>query len=352
MILIGDWALNGEVSAELAETWSRCLQAEIESRGWSGSSIAQLERGETSGSQTIRDNASGRSIAIAWTHKAGGLLSFKVRSTGSPEFTIEELKAFVGSLNKRSENGPAYQFYRFGMLQLPESRPWRGELCLDDHTRLGPPSREYMQALYGPRVVLVDAIVKAFGEHDAIWVFHNSLGELAIFLTLVVGSFFEPSKPGKAWTFEVDSAGNVANCEVRPLGYLETAPRSAMPMKGIARSIPQYRPKRPELASRIPNVMDEIEVPIDISELWKRYRELPADRQRQFLQAAAKWQEGIMHWAERPTLSFALMVVACEALKPANPDFGKHNIYDVVAALIRSRDAPQARLDTCATGPQ
>src|SRR4051812_46637109 len=42
------------------------------------------------------------------------------------------------------------------------------------------------------------------------------------------------------------------------------------------------------------------------------YRGLPLDRRRQFLKAAAKFQEATMHWAERPTLCFALMVVACE----------------------------------------
>jgi hypothetical protein len=40
------------------------------------------------------------------------------------------------------------------------------------------------------------------------------------------------------------------------------------------------------------------------------------------------WDE--RHW----TASFALMVVACEALKPADPLYSEHNIYHVIRALL------------------
>jgi hypothetical protein len=63
------------------------------------------------------------------------------------------------------------------------------------------------------------------------------------------------------------------------------------------------------------NVTEEM-LPADVADLWVAYTALTADQHRQFLQAAAKWQEALTHWRERSTLSFALMVVACEALKP------------------------------------
>jgi hypothetical protein len=58
----------------------------------------------------------------------------------------------------------------------------------------------------------------------------------------------------------------------------------------------------------------------DVAHLWTLYRSLNADQRRQFLQAAAKWQEAMTHWQDRPSLSFTLMVIACEELKPANAD--------------------------------
>ena len=43
----------------------------------------------------------------------------------------------------------------------------------------------------------------------------------------------------------------------------------------------------------------------------------------------------MLYWSEeRGTASFASMVVACEALKPPDPLYSEHNIYDVVDALL------------------
>ncbi len=63
------------------------------------------------------------------------------------------------------------------------------------------------------------------------------------------------------------------------------------------------------------------------------YRSLGVQQRAQFLQAAAKWQEAIIHWQDRPSLSFTLMVIACEALKPADAD-DRQNCYDVIEALL------------------
>ena len=75
-------------------------------------------------------------------------------------------------------------------------------------------------------------------------------------------------------------------------------------------------------------------MPSDIDKLWASYRGLTVERRQQFLQAAAKWQEALTHWADRDTLSVALLVVACEALKPTESPFRNSNIYDVVKALL------------------
>ena len=50
-----------------------------------------------------------------------------------------------------------------------------------------------------------------------------------------------------------------------------------------------------------------------------------------------------MLFSERDTLSVALMVVACEALKPADARYKDHTIYQVVEALLGPEHAK--RLD-------
>jgi hypothetical protein len=79
---------------------------------------------------------------------------------------------------------------------------------------------------------------------------------------------------------------------------------------------------------------EEEAVPQETVDLWAKYRTLTADRQRQFLGAASKLQEALLHWGERGTASFASMVIACEALKPADALYSEHNIYDVIEALL------------------
>jgi hypothetical protein len=89
---------------------------------------------------------------------------------------------------------------------------------------------------------------------------------------------------------------------------------------------------------------NEISLRADIVDLWRQYQCLRADQRRQFLQAAAKWQGAMIHWQERPSLSFALMVVACEALKPLDAD-GRFNGSDVVEALLGKPTAEKLRHD-------
>jgi hypothetical protein len=42
----------------------------------------------------------------------------------------------------------------------------------------------------------------------------------------------------------------------------------------------------------------------------------------------------MQYWAERSTLSMALLVVACEGLKPAGLQFKDHDLYHVIDALL------------------
>jgi hypothetical protein len=116
------------------------------------------------------------------------------------------------------------------------------------------------------------------------------------------------------------------DCSVRHLGYVEAANRPGMPARGTCVPVPMGPADVTD---------EELTVPQDIVSLWEKYRSLTAERRWQFLRAASKLQEARLLWDEqRGTASFALMVVACEALKPADPLYSEHNIYDVIDALL------------------
>lgn len=104
-----------------------------------------------------------------------------------------------------------------------------------------------------------------------------------------------------------------------------------MPVRGAYSPVPLYPVDTPPLG--IDGSTNEISLRADIADLWRLYRSLTTDRRFQFLQAAAKWQEAMIHWQDRGSLSFALMVVACDALKPPNA-VDRQNSYDVIEALL------------------
>ena len=86
----------------------------------------------------------------------------------------------------------------------------------------------------------------------------------------------------------------------------------------------------------------------DVVELWRLYRGLKSEQKRhQFLQAAAKWQEALMLDRDKETLSFALKIVACEALKPSGAAYNDHNIYDVLEAPLGKPAADRLRQPQC-----
>lgn len=128
-------------------------------------------------------------------------------------------------------------------------------------------------------------------------------------------------------------------CEVRHLGYLEPSNPLKMPDLNSAKPVPLYAPDKPPQG-----ILDQTEISLraDVADLWDLYRKLDTDKRVQFLQAAAKWQEAMMHWQDRPSLSFTLMVIACEALKPSDAD-DRHNCYDVVKALLGTTVVGQIR---------
>jgi hypothetical protein len=127
---------------------------------------------------------------------------------------------------------------------------------------------------------------------------------------------------------------------VRHLGYTETKNPLAMPVRDAEQAAPLHPVNRPPAG--IDGSTNEISIREDVVELWELFRGLKADKWRQFLRAGAKLQEALIHWQDRDSLSFALLVVACEALKPLQ-GHERYNGPDVIEALLGKQVADRLR---------
>jgi hypothetical protein len=336
----GIWPIRFEVPKEQADPWLRYFQAECGRRRWSSGGMVQMEAVENSGSITVRTGDAGQpQLAVVWERKRGGPLKVRARSAGAAEFPLAQAQELFEQVNEKCRAGATERFYRRGHLHY-RRLAWRGELWLDDTVRLGPPALQDETAESGPRVILVDALVDCVGESDANYVFTQQLRELSTFLTVATGIAVSVPVPERTWTY---TAG-AADCAVRHLGYFEPNNPTEMPARGGCRAMPLRPVSRPDFSHHgLDGTTNEECVPADITGLWAMYRALTPDRRRQFLQAAGKWQEALAHWGDRSTLSFTLMVVACEALKPPEPQFKDHNIYQVIEALLGKAIADRLR---------
>ena len=329
----GNWPVSFEVPQEQADTWLRYLQAACERRDWISSSMAQLEARQNSGSITLNNGAPGKpQIAVVWERKRNGPLTVQARHVGGLAMAEADVKALFDEINDHSQRRVTQRVYRRGMLEY-ERLPFRGETWLDETLRLGPPTVQDEQTLIGPQVVIVDALIDIIAMNDAPWVFRQRLEELATFLCVAMGTAIRLPEGGQAWTF----TEGVADCAVRYLGYCEPNFPQQMPARDTCRPVPLRPVTRPDFSLRgiIIGTDSEQTLPADISDLWRSFRALPEDRRRQFLQSASKWQEALIHAKDKSTLSYVLMVVACEALKPWEPEFRRHNIYDVTGQPIQ-----------------
>lgn len=324
----GDWPIKFEVPVEQeqADRWPRYLSAGCHRRGWASSALGQLERAANSG--TINITANGKpQLDIVWERKRDRPMKVRARLASSSNLSSSEAEQFFNEVNNSCGSAVTEPIYVRGTLQYDDGLAWRGELWLDDKTRLGPPSLQDEIAIIGPRHVHVDAILECIGEPDVAYARQQMLLEVSAFLSVVMKKAVRLPDQGRAWTLTADMKA----CEVRYLGYLEPANPLSMPSRGTAKQVPLYALDNPPRG--IDGITNEISLRSDIADLWGLYRSLSAEQRIQFLQAAAKWQEAIIHWQDRPSLSFTLMVIACEALKPPDAD-DRQNCYDVIEALL------------------
>jgi hypothetical protein len=330
----GVWPIRFEIAIaeEQAERWSRYLKWECHRRGWSSSALGQLERSENSGTITITANGSAQ-LDIVWERKRDGPLRVRARRASSADISSSEAGQFFTEVNNNCCAALTVPLYVRSSLQY-EGRAWRGELWLDECTRLAAPSVQDEPAVYGPRIVHIDAMLDCIGEPDVLGARQQMLTEMQSFLSVAMASAVTLFNVGRVWTFALDGTTS----EVRHLGYLESANPLSMPGPGALPQVPLHALDSPPW-SRPEN---EVSLRADIVDLWRLYRALSDEQRLQFLQAAAKWQEAMIHWQDRPSLSFALMAVSCEALKPQGAD-ERRNCYDVIEALLGKSAVDQIR---------
>jgi hypothetical protein len=326
----GEWPISFEIPPEheQAARWTRYLRAECERRGWSLSSLGQLERAENSGTITVTGNGKSH-LEIVWEHKREDALKVRARLASKPDLSTADANSLFEQINDACRSAITEPIYARGTLEF-EGLAWCGECWLDDKTRLGPPSLQDETATWSPaRIVHVDAILDCIGRGDIPYKRQEILLEVSAFLSVVIKQAHAFRLPGssRAWVWTTDMSG----CEVRHLGYLEPSNLLAMPARNAIKAVPFYDPNDPPRG--IGPEANEITLRADIADLWRLYRSLSEEKRIQFLQAAAKWQEAMMHWQDRPSLSFTLMVIACEVLKPPNAD-ERLNCYDVIEALL------------------
>jgi len=328
----GDWPIKFDIPVEDADRWSRYLGWGCHKRGWSPSSLGQMERAENSGTITVSANGKPQ-LDIVWERRRARPLKLKARLAASSDLSLPEAEQFFTDVNEKCRSGVTESIYLGGTLQY-EGLAWRGELWLDDDTRLAPPSLQDETAIIGPRIVHVDVTAPCIGQPDVARVRPQLLTEISLFLSVVMREAVRLPDAGKVWVLTADGL----SCEVRHLMYLEPSNPTTMPARGTVQQVPLHRADDPPQG-----ILDQTEISIrdDVASLWQSFRGLSAERRNQFLQAAAKWQEAMIHWQDRPSLSFALMAVSCEALKPPNAD--ERNCYDVIEALLGKQTVEKIR---------
>ncbi len=337
----GDWPIKFDVPVEQeqADRWPRYLSAACDRRGWSPGGHGQIDRAENSGSITITANG-GPQLDLTWERKRDRPMKVRARLAPQSKLSLAEAGQFFEEVNDNCRSAVTEPIYVRGTLQY-DGMAWRGELWLDDKIRLAPPSLQDETAIIGPvRLLHVDAILDCVGQPDVPYARQQMLSEVSAFLSVVMQKAVRLPDQGRVWVWTADMKG----CEVRHLGYLEAANPLSMPSPGTAKPVQTYAldafGNRPR--NGIDGSTNEISIRNDIADLWKLFRSLGEPQRVQFLQAAAKWQEAVMHWQDRPTLSFSLMAVACEALKPPDAD-DRQNCYDVIEALLGRAAADRIR---------
>ena len=339
-----EWPIELVVPAKNAEAWMAHLNAEMEERGWSSSSLSQLNAIENSGTLSVHteNGPSPATLDVVWERARGKKLRLRARPSGDPVLSLDVAQAFINAVSTRVRTGKMLRAHQRAFLTY-DGLPWRGELWLDADHCLGPPSK-HPDALLGPQIVIVDAMIEGIGQQGVTDKFHRRLHELRVFLGFVLGLNMTISKFESRWACDVNAQGGITDCTLRHVGYFETAPMLGFPATGSASPIARRDIARPSLGPNgIWPDMQEQWVPADIEKLWNAFVRLPNPKREQLLQAGNAYLIAKSMWPDQRTAYAAFLVVACEALKPTGRRHDWMNVYDVVASLVSASDAHNLR---------
>jgi hypothetical protein len=341
----GDWAIELVVPANDAETWMAHLSAEMEERGWNSSGLSQLDSAENSGTLSVHTTSglSPPGLDIVWEKPRGAALRLRARPSGTPVLSLEVARDFIDATSARQRTGETLRAHRWELLTY-DGLPWRGELWLESEIRLGPPSKHPSDALLGPQVVIVDAMIEGIGHQGVSTNFQTFLYELRVFLSVVLGLHVTINKWERGWIYQLDEKLRITDCTLGHVGYAETSKSTQFPSIGNAPPIERREVSRPGLGQTgIWPDMHEQWVPADIEQLWYIFAGLPAHKREHFLRAGNAYLIARSMWPDQRTAYAAFLVVACEALKPSGKRHDKANVYDVVASLITPSDGERLR---------
>ena len=320
------------------------LGAELQERGWGSSGLSQIDTAENSGTLSVQaaNGSFPPTLHIVWEKARGAALRVRARPDGSPILPLALAGEFIDAVNERVRKRITARAHRWDLLTY-QGLPWRGELWLGDDIRLGPPSR-FPDALLGPQVVIVDAMVDGIGHIGITANFQTRTRELRIFLGVVLGISAMPVRPEFGWVAQFDEQLRPTACTLQSVGYWEVGSPRTFPVRRSCRPIPREPVTRPGVGRMgIWPDMHEQWVPADIEELWRAFTALPAAQRENLLRAGNAYLIARSMWPEQRTAYATFLVVACEALKPSGKRYDRMNVYDVVASLVGTAAARRLR---------
>jgi hypothetical protein len=174
--------------------------------------------------------------------------------------------------------------------------------------------------------------------------FQTRMLELRIFLGIVLGLYATPVRPEYGWVPQFDEQGRPTVCTLQSIGYWETDPAPAFPVRGSSPPVQRETVVRPGLGrTGIWPDTSECWVPADIEDLWRTFEALPTAKREHLLHAGNAYQIANSMWPDQRTAYAAFLVVACEALKPRGKRYDGMNLYDVIASLVSASEARRLR---------
>ena len=341
---VGEWPIKHVVVAKNADTWMAHLDAEVEERNWNSSAFSQLDVTENSGTLILYTEQGPKSAAldITWEKQRNKELHVRARPGGDPVLSLEIARDFFSCIDERAKANTTISEYRQGFLTY-DGLAWRGELWLDAHHRLGPPSK-YPDTLHGPQIIVLDTIVSGIGPNGVNSNFLSRLNEIRVFLGFVLGLNVKFPRYGYEWQPEIDSQGNVIDCKLQRIGYFEPIATHTLPKAGSVGPLRSTAVERPGLGPYLTDSnINEQCIPCDIEQLWETFVRLPNLKRDQLIRAGNAFLIACSMSPDQRSAYAAFLVVACESLKPSGKKFDGLNIYDVVENLLNKEEADRLR---------